>query len=86
MQNDIIFWVGMGAAFFTTLAFLPQVIKAHVTKHTADLSLIMYVMFAAGLVLWLVYGYYLDELPILIANTATLALTLYLICLKLKHG
>ncbi|MDD5593335.1 MAG: SemiSWEET transporter [Candidatus Margulisbacteria bacterium] len=78
--------IGSLAATLTTVAFLPQVIKAHETKHTKDLSLIMYVLLAIGLVLWTVYGLFLASLPIILANTVTLVLCFYLLYLKAKYG
>jgi MtN3 and saliva related transmembrane protein len=83
---DIIFIIGMLAAALTTIAFLPQVIKAHQSKHTKDLSLEMFIVFSTGLILWIVYGVILQSLPIILANSITLLLCIYLIALKIKYG
>jgi MtN3 and saliva related transmembrane protein len=83
---DHIFLLGASAAILTTAGFFPQVIKAHRTKHTKDLSLIMYVMLCAGLVLWIAYGISLMQFPIIAANVVTLALCLYIVFLKIKYG
>ncbi len=83
---DLVFIIGLMAATLTTTAFLPQVIKAHQTRETKDLSLAMYVLTAGGLVLWTGYGIMLGALPVILANTITLCLCSYLIYLKLKHG
>lgn len=83
---DSIFMFGATAALFTTVAFFPQVIKAHNTRQTKDLSLIMYVLLSIGLVLWTTYGIMLRELPIIAANGITLVLCLYIVFLKLKYG
>jgi MtN3 and saliva related transmembrane protein len=82
---DCIFIVGILAGTFTTIAFLPQVIQAYQSKHTKDLSLLMFVVFSTGLVLWIVYGIILKALPVILANSVTLLLCLYLIYLKLKY-
>ncbi len=82
----MMFYVGMLAAVFTTVAFLPQVIKAFKTKHTKDLSLIMYVLFSLGLLLWIVYGFYLGSIPIIAANLITLVFSLFLVGLKIIYG
>ena len=86
MAMDYIFILGASAAFLTTLGFFPQVIKAHNTKHTKDLSLIMYVLLCAGLILWIAYGILLRQAPIIAANVVTLALCLYIVFLKIKYG
>jgi len=83
---DIVFFVGSVAAVMTTMAFMPQVIKAHKTKHTKDLSLMMYVLLSIGLVLWTTYGVMLRELPIILANLFTLVLTFYILYLKVRNG
>lgn len=86
MMNIDMFYVGIMAAFLTTAAFLPQVIKTHKSKHTKDLSLMMYIMFSCGLIFWTIYGISFNSLPIILANTITLSLSLYLIFLKIKYG
>jgi len=82
----MIFFLGIAAAVLTTTAFFPQVIKAYRTKETKDLSLAMYIMFSAGLIIWMVYGLLLQQVPIIAANGITLLLSFYLIFLKLKYG
>lgn len=83
---DYIFLIGSLAACFTTAAFLPQVIKAHNTKHTKDLSLAMFTIMATGLILWTIYGVALHSIPIIAANSVTLVLVGYIIYLKVKYG
>jgi MtN3 and saliva related transmembrane protein len=83
---DYIFIVGITAAILTTAAFVPQVIKAHQSRHTQDLSLLMYLLFAAGITLWIIYGFSLHSIPVIAANSVTLVLSLYLIFLKVKYG
>jgi len=67
----IIETIGLLAAFLTTTAFFPQVIKTVKTKSTGDLSLPMYSMMFAGTVSWLVYGILKSDLPITLANAVS---------------
>lgn len=78
--------IGYGAGALTTVAFIPQVIKAWRTRQTRDISLGMFLAFCAGLVLWLAYGWLTEAWPIVIANTVTLALAGTILVLKLRHG
>lgn len=78
--------IGSLAACLTTLAFLPQVAQAHRSRRTKDLSLLMFLILAAGLVLWIVYGLRTRSLPIITANCVTLVMNAYLIFLKVKYG
>jgi len=78
--------VGSIAAFCTTVAFLPQVVKVYRTKSARDLSLPMYIIFSLGVMSWLVYGFLDKSLPIIIANIITLVLALYILGMKVKYG
>ncbi len=78
--------VGYAAALFTTIAFLPQVIRAWRTRSTRDLSWQTFATYAAGLALWLTYGLMIRDAPLIAANGVTLLLTLTLLGLKLRHG
>jgi MtN3 and saliva related transmembrane protein len=77
--------VGFAAGTLTTFSFLPQVFKALRTKRCDDLSFMMLLAFAAGVLLWLVYGLFLRAAPIVAANLITLALLLTLISLKVRY-
>ncbi|NUN09717.1 MAG: SemiSWEET transporter [Ignavibacteriaceae bacterium] len=76
--------LGYAAAFCTTVAFFPQAIKIYKTKHTKDISLGMFLLLTAGVVLWLIYGIIIDSSPIIAANTVTLILDLYILYTKIK--
>lgn len=75
---------GLVAAFLTTLAFLPQVLQTWRSKSTADLNLGMLVALASGVALWLVYGLGTGQLPVILANGATLLFVMVLLGLKLR--
>ncbi len=77
--------VGLLAATLTTSAFVPQVYKALKHKSTADVSLTMYIVLLAGLVLWTFYGIHHNSLSIILANAVTGILALTMLVLKLMH-
>jgi MtN3 and saliva related transmembrane protein len=79
-------FIGTVAAILTTVSFVPQVWKIWSTKSAKDVSLPMYLLFAVGVMLWLVYGIMLAAAPIIVANVITLALVCALIAMKLKWG
>lgn len=76
--------VGNLAAFLTTISFLPQAIKTIKSRDTRQLSLPMYVMFVAGVALWIVYGLYVNSMPIIIGNVITLLLAGSILTVKIK--
>lgn len=65
-------FIGIIAAIITTGSFLPQAYKTIKTKDTMGISLIMYILFVIGLLLWLIYGIYLKDMAIILANAITL--------------
>ena len=78
-------FIGFMAAACTTLAFVPQAMKTIETKDTASISLWMYVIFTTGVFLWLTYGLFIRNWPIIAANAVTLALASTILWFKLKY-
>lgn len=66
--------IGLTAGVLTTISFLPQVIKTWKSKSANDLSLLMFSMFCTGILMWLIYGLLINDLPIILSNIATLSL------------
>lgn len=83
---DKITAIGLMAGTLTTVAFVPQLAKAWKSRSTSDLSWGTVTIFSMGVVLWLVYGLWIDSLPVILANTVTLILQLGIVSLKVKHG
>lgn len=79
-------WAGYVAATMTTLAFVPQAAKTIRTRDTRSISLGMYVVFTAGIAMWLVYGIALHSIPMILANIVTFVLSATILGLKLRHG
>ena len=82
---DTIILVGYIAGILTTIAFVPQVARAWNLKETRDLSLAMLVLFCAGVLLWILYGFWAGSLPVIAANMATFILILVLLWLKMRY-
>lgn len=77
--------IGLAAGFCTTLAFLPQAVKTWKSKSAKDLSLGMYSILCTGILLWLIYGILISDIPIIIANSVTLMLALSILYFKLIY-
>ncbi|MDH5336788.1 MAG: SemiSWEET transporter [Nitrospira sp.] len=78
--------LGVTAGTLTTVAFIPQLAKALKSKSTGDLSWGMVLTFTIGVLLWLIYGIWIDSLPVILANAVTLLLQLGIVSLKIKYG
>jgi MtN3 and saliva related transmembrane protein len=76
--------LGLVAGSLTTAAFLPQVIKTWKTRSAKDLSLGMFSLFCLGVLLWLVYGIVVNDIPVIAANLLTLMLASTLLFFKLR--
>jgi len=77
--------LGLAASLLTTSAFLPQAIKTIKTKNTKDISLAMYAIFSCGVLLWLIYGIFIKDIPVIAANAITLVFALIILSYKLKY-
>jgi MtN3 and saliva related transmembrane protein len=74
--------IGLLAGSLTTLSFLPQVIHVFKTRSTKDISLGMYLLFCAGVILWIAYSFMINSIAIFIANIATLLLAGSVLAMK----
>ncbi|WP_375480096.1 SemiSWEET transporter [uncultured Nostoc sp.] len=82
---DFITILGLAAATITTISFLPQMFKTWQTKSAKDVSSVTLITFISGVFLWLIYGIYLQSLPIILANAITLIFNLIILWLKIKY-
>ena len=76
--------LGLVAGSLTTAAFFPQVLKTWKTRSAKDLSLGMFSLFCSGVALWLVYGFMVNDVPVIAANAITLMLASTLLFFKLR--
>ncbi|MGE0772829.1 MAG: SemiSWEET transporter [Cyclobacteriaceae bacterium] len=76
--------LGLAAGSCTTIAFLPQVLKTWKSGSAKDLSLGMFSFFCFGVLLWLVYGILVNDIPVIVANFLTLLLASSLLFFKLR--
>ncbi|MBW6451606.1 MAG: SemiSWEET transporter [DPANN group archaeon] len=77
--------IGFIASILTTISFIPQIVTIYKTKDTKSISLKMYLLFCSGITLWLIYGLLKKDLPIILANSITLILSLIILSMKLKY-
>ncbi|WP_242024527.1 SemiSWEET transporter [Trichocoleus sp. FACHB-591] len=84
-QMDAVTLLGLVAAALTTTAFLPQLLKTWRSKSAKDVSLWMLITFSTGVFLWLIYGVYIQSLPVIIANSVTFVLSSINLILKIRY-
>jgi MtN3 and saliva related transmembrane protein len=83
---DPVSTLGFVAGILTTIAFVPQLVKARKSRSTKDLSLPMFLMLTTGVLFWLLYGVAIRSLPVITANGVTLVLAAWILVLKLRLG
>ena len=86
MTNEILVEVvGLVGAMFTTLAFVPQVVKIWKNRTSDGVSLSMYVCMLVGIISWLAYGILIDSIAVIVANILSGILQVVIIFLTLKN-
>jgi MtN3 and saliva related transmembrane protein len=77
--------VGSLAGLCTTLSLVPQLHSIWKRKSARDISIAMFLVFGLGILLWLTYGIAIRSAPVIIANSATLALVIAILALKMRY-
>ncbi len=77
--------IGLAAAFCTTISYIPQLKKIWESGDTEDISLKMFLILAAGIALWIVYGILRGDAVIILANSVSLAFLSAILFFKLRN-
>lgn len=78
--------IGYLAGFLIVFSLIPQFVKSWKTKSTKDISLWRYLIYIAGIILWLVYGIIISNNPMIVANIVALAFASSILYLKIRYG
>ena len=75
--------LGLVATCFTTASFIPQVVRTWKTRDVSGISLPTYIIITIGLALWLAYGLFRQDLPLIVANSVMVVLTFAISTMKI---
>lgn len=78
--------LGLIAAVLVVVSWVPQLAKSIKTRHTRDLSWGMICILLTSQILWVIYGYSIGSLPVLLTNSFTTIFLSILAYLKLRYG
>ncbi len=78
-------FVGLAAAFCTTVSYIPQIKKCWETGSAGDLSLRMFLILSTGIGLWVVYGVLQRDAVIVLANGVSLCFLCGILYFKLRE-
>ncbi|MFZ2949261.1 MAG: SemiSWEET transporter [Desulfuromonadaceae bacterium] len=78
--------IGLVAGTLTSVAAIPQVIKTLRTRHARDISVWQPLLLAFGVALWMVYGFLINDLPLIVANIIPLICNALLTVMKIRYS
>lgn len=77
--------LGLVAGATTSIAVVPQVARAYRTKRVHDISIWQPVILVCGMILWLAYGVIIGDIPLIAANSFSIACNGILIAMKFSY-
>ena len=77
---------GHTGAVLSSITFVPQVYKVWKSKSAKDLSVYMILIVTTSTMVWLVYAFALNLLPVILANSFIMCLSFLLLFFKVKYG
>ncbi len=77
--------IGYSAAILTAFASGPQAVKVIRSGKTKDISTGTYSILVAGLILWIVYGIYKNDWPLILSNSVATLLSGTVLVAKLRE-
>ena len=77
--------IGYSAGVLTLFNMLPQVVKSYRTKSVEDVSFPMVLIFVISVMLWTIYGFMINNLPLIITDFGGFVIGLVQIFLMLKY-
>ena len=77
--------IGLAAGICTACSLLPQIFKTLKEKKAEDVSLAMLFVLQAGLILWIIYGFKRNDIPIIATNCFSLLVNITMVILRIKY-
>ncbi|MDR3744548.1 MAG: SemiSWEET transporter [Acidobacteriaceae bacterium] len=77
--------LGYAAAFCTTAAFVPQLMRVIRLHSAREISLPTFMLFSVGVFFWLIYGLAIWSMPVIVSNLITLGISVSILVLKLRY-
>jgi len=77
--------LGIVAGVCTAVSLLPQLIKIIRSKRAEDISLFYLIILFVGVCLWIAYGFFRKDIPIIATNIFTFGLNLAILVLGVRY-
>lgn len=85
-MNTVAQTLGYLGSVISILTLIPQVVKTWRTRSVKDISGAMLGIQAVNVMVWLLYGYLLGNLPLVVVNVFMFTNTALLILLKVRYS
>jgi len=77
--------VGIVAGILTSVSMLPQLIKTIKKKQSEDIAVGMLLVLDSGIALWIWYGFLRHDYPIIITNSFSLVVNIFMLIAHFKY-
>ena len=78
--------LGLIAGALVTCSMIPQIMRVFRFKSARDISILFNTLLMLGMVCWLIYGIFLNLIPVILWNAVGVALLSVLLYGKLKYS
>jgi MtN3 and saliva related transmembrane protein len=78
--------LGLAAGALATCSVIPQVVRIYRLKSAREISIVFTTMLILGLILWMVYGIFLELTPVIVWNSIGIGVVTSLMYAKFKYG
>ena len=82
---DTNYILGLAAAIISSLLYVPQVVHMIKRKSTKDVSYIFLLLSIIVSILWIIYGYFEDSIPLILCDSIIFLLTIIMIGCKIYY-
>ena len=86
MNKNHIKLIGYLATFFAIISLAPQAYKLYLAEHSADLSLLTFILIFLYSFSWAIYGFYSNDTPLIISQIALMFFSSYIVYKIIKHN
>ncbi len=77
--------IGFIAGFLSAISLVPQLIKSYRSRSLNDVSLPALLIIASATGMWMLYGFLISSLPLIVTDGFLFMVAVALVFLKIKH-
>ncbi len=83
--DNLVIITGIVAGILTAVSMMPQVIKTIKTKKAENISPLMLIILICGISLWILYGFFKKDMPIIFTNGFSVLVNLSMLYLRWRY-